>query len=332
MTETTPCVGLVGTGLMGHQHMAAWRRLGIPVLVHSRDAARREAFAAEHGITAVADRAELLDRVSIVDVCTPTDTHEAVTLEAAAAGRDVICEKPIARTPAAARAMIDACRSAGVGLFPAQVLRFFPAYVRTREAVLAGRIGNLTKLRFFRINASPGHDTWFVDVARSGGVLVDLAIHDLDFARWVAGEVTQVVGQYEPFTASAPAAGPDDFARSSAVLTHEGGVRSEVTGLWDVPGTELRSTFEIEGDEGVLRFDSATGPGAVVTDGAGEVVYADDGSVDPYAEQLAEFVAAFDGRVESRVTADDGLVALTIALAGGESARLGEPVDPAALR
>ncbi|MEQ4208451.1 Gfo/Idh/MocA family oxidoreductase [Actinopolymorpha sp. B17G11] len=330
MTETTPCVGLVGTGLMGNQHTVAWQRLGIPVVVHSRDRGRGEAFAAEHGITAVADLAELLDRVSIVDICTPTDTHAEWAFEAAAKGRHVICEKPLARTPAEGRAMIETCRSAGVGLFPAQVLRFFPAYVRTREAVLSGRIGALRKLRFFRINASPGRGTWFVDVARSGGVLVDLAIHDLDFARWVAGEVTHVVGRSEPLTTSEPGAGPDEYVHASATLTHASGVESEVTGIWDVPGTELRSTFEIEGDEGVLRFDSK--PSAVVTDGAGDVVYADDGAVDPYAEQLAEFVAAFEGRAESRVTAEDGLVALTLALAGGESARLGTPVDPASLR
>ncbi|MGH3487479.1 MAG: Gfo/Idh/MocA family protein [Actinopolymorphaceae bacterium] len=333
MTETTPRVGLLGTGLMGRQHSVAWQRLGIPVLVHSRDKARGEAFAAEHGFTAVADRAELLDGVEILDVCTPTDTHAALTLEAAEAGRQVICEKPIARTPAEARTMIDACRSAGVGLFPAQVLRFFPAYVHMREAVLAGRIGRLRRLRFFRINASPGRGTWFVDVARSGGVLVDLSIHDLDFARWVAGEVTRVVGAYEPFATSEPSAGPDEYVRAAATLTHVGGVTSEVTGVWDVPGTELRSTFEIEGEQGTLRFDSMAGPGARVTDEAGETVYADDGSVDPYAEQLAEFVAALAGRVDARVTAEDGLVALTLALAGGESARRGgEAVDPATLR
>jgi predicted dehydrogenase len=331
MTESTPCVGLVGTGLMGNQHTVAWQRLGIPVVVYSRDPSRGEAFAAEHGITAVADRAELLDRVSIVDICTPTDTHAEWALEAAGKGRHVICEKPLARTPAEGRAMIETCRSAGVGLYPAQVLRFFPAYFRAREAVLSGRIGTPRRLSFFRINASPGHGTWFVDVARSGGVLVDLSIHDLDFARWVAGDVTQVIGRFEPLTTSEPDAGPDEYVRASATLTHASGVESEVTGIWDVPGTELRSTFEMVGDEGVLRFDSKSS--AVVTDAAGEVVYADDGEVDPYAEQLAEFVAAFEGRAEPRVTAEDGLVALTLGLAGGESAsRGGAPVDPASLR
>jgi myo-inositol 2-dehydrogenase/D-chiro-inositol 1-dehydrogenase len=315
--------GVIGTGEMGRTHTLAWRALGVDVLVYSRSAERGQAFAAEHGATAVADLDTLLAEASVVDICTPTDTHAELALRAAAAGRHVICEKPLARTPAEARQMIEACRSAGVRLFAAQVLRYFPAYVAARDVLTSGRIGKLKELTFFRINASPGADTWFADVERSGGVLVDLGIHDLDFARWLAGDVTSVAATYDE--------GPHDGlpARHTATLTHASGVQSTVTAVWDVAGTPLRSTFEIVGTEGVLRFDSSPTP--VLTDGSGAVLFEDDMSVDPYAEQLREFLAAIEGTVEPRVTAEDGLTALLIALAGVESARRGESVDPATL-
>jgi predicted dehydrogenase len=331
VSDTNPRVGLIGTGFMAETHTASWQRLGASVVVHSRSVERGRAFAAEHGITAAADLAGLLDQVDVVDICTPTDTHADLTLQAAAAGRDVICEKPLARTPAQGREMISTCRSAGVGLFPAQVLRFFPAYVMARDLVRAGRIGELRALRFARSNASPGVSTWFADIERSGGVLVDLAIHDIDFARWVAGEVTRVEATADP-PGSASSADPADLpVARTARLTHAGDLVSEVHAVWDVEGAPLRSSFELTGSEGVLRFESL--PSQVLTDGTGAVLFADDGSgdVDPFADQLAEFVAAFAGKVEPRVTADDGLVALTLALAGEEAARTGEPLDPAAL-
>jgi myo-inositol 2-dehydrogenase/D-chiro-inositol 1-dehydrogenase len=72
-------------------------------------------------------------------------------------------------------------------------------------------------------------------------------------------------------------------------------------------------------------------PNPVVTDGSGAMVFAEDGSVDPFAEQLREFVEAFDGKGDPRVTAEDGLMALTIALAATESVDKGQAVDPASL-
>ncbi|SDR91333.1 Gfo/Idh/MocA family protein [Actinopolymorpha singaporensis] len=319
-----PRVAIIGTGQMGSRHVEAWQRLGAEVVVHSRSAERGRAFASEHGVRSVTEPSEVLAAADVIDICTPTDTHATLAHWAAGAGRHVVCEKPLAREPAEGRTMIDACIDAGVGLCVAQVLRYFPAYVAARDAVAAGRIGRPKEFTFFREAESPGAQTWFADVVRSGGLLVDLAIHDLDYARWVAGEVSEVVGRTTP---RADAGSPQ---RSAATLTHVDGVTTRVEAVWDVPGTPVRSTFELAGDEGVLRFDSA--PRQVVTDGTGAVVYADDGSVDPFAEQFAEFVTAFAGGVEPRVTAEDGLTALAIALAAEESARTGRPVDPASLR
>lgn len=318
-----PRVAIIGTGSMGRRHVEGWQRLGAEVVVHSRSAERGRAFASEHGVRSVTEPDEVLAAADVIDICTPTDTHATLAHWAAGAGRHVVCEKPLARDSAEGRTMIDACIDAGVGLCVAQVQRYLPAYVVARDAVAAGRIGRPKELTFFRQVESPGPQTWFADLARSGGVLVDLAIHDLDYARWVAGEVSEVVGR------TTPRIDPGAPLRSAATLTHVDGVTTRVEAVWDVPGTALRSTFELAGDEGVLRFDSAPVP--VLTDGTGAVVYADDGSVDPFAEQFAEFVTAFTGGTEPRVTAEDGLTALAIALAGEESARTGRPVDPASL-
>ena len=307
---------------MARRHVESWHRLGAEVVVHSRSAERGRVFASEHGVRSVAAPDAALAAADVIDVCTPTDTHATLAHWAAGAGRARRLRE--AAGPRPRRGPDDDRRlyHAGVGLRVAQVLRYFPAYVVARNAVAASD-GRPQEFTFFREVESPGAQTWFADVARSGGPLVDLAIHDLDYARWVGGEVGEVVGR------TTPRSGADAPLRSTATLTHLDGVTTRVEAVWDVPGTAVRSTFELAGDEGVLRFDSA--PAQVLTDGTGAVLYADDGSVDPFADQFAEFLTVFTGGVEPRVTAEDGLTALAIALAGEESARTGRPVDPASL-
>src|SRR5690554_4781618 len=107
-------IGLVGIGSMGHAHAAAWRALGADVAgVSARDPVLTREFAGRFGLNVFESYAELLDSVDIVDLCIPTDLHRAFTEQAAAAGKHVICEKPIALTLEDGQAMIEACERAG---------------------------------------------------------------------------------------------------------------------------------------------------------------------------------------------------------------------------
>jgi len=140
---------------------------------------------------------ELLEAVDVVDLCVPTDLHPAMTVQAAEAGKHVVCEKPLALTIAEGEAMIAACERAGVRLFIAMVVRFFPQYQSAQQLVVAGQLGALGVLRLRRAGYQPRKevDNWFLDEARSGGMVVDMMIHDFDYARWLAGPVTRVYAQ-----------------------------------------------------------------------------------------------------------------------------------------
>jgi myo-inositol 2-dehydrogenase/D-chiro-inositol 1-dehydrogenase len=304
-------LGVIGTGEMAVKHVLAWQRLGADILVHSRSAGRRDAFAREHGVTAVADRDELYAQAELIDICTPTDTHASLVLQAAATGRDVVCEKPLARTFDDAKQMIDTCRSAGVRLFVGHTLRYFPAYEHARELVVAGRIGRVRSVKLLRNGEYPHWGEWFGDPARSGGVIVDLGIHDIDYARWVAGDVIRVSASEEKAEGGLPITG-------TVHLTHANGAESEIVARWDHVGAEFHTTLEIVGEEGELRFDSLPNP--VLTDGAGTKLYVDDFSVEPYTAQLGEFVSVLRVGGQPRVTPEDGLAALAIALDAERSA------------
>src|SRR4029077_10006276 len=92
-----------------------------------------EALARRYQMRTFADYEELLNEVEIVDICTPTPLHKPMVLQAAKAGKHVICEKPVALKAEDARSMILACREAGVRFFVGMVVRFFSQYRLARE-------------------------------------------------------------------------------------------------------------------------------------------------------------------------------------------------------
>ena len=298
-------VGIVGPGYIGARHIEAWRHLGVTLHGYARTRSRRaEVAPAYPEVTWHESLDALLAAVEVVDVCTPTDTHAEVVLLAAAAGKHVVCEKPLARDLAEADAMIAACADAGVQLHVAHVGRYAGGYAEARQAVLEGEVGDLRALKLYRGGAAPGWAEWFADPDRSGGVLLDLGIHDIDFARWVAGDVVTVTGEMT---------GP---GQGRALLTHAGGARSEVTAEWGEPGRPFRTTFEIAGTDGSLRHDSTADHHTRVAD--------------PTVEMLDEFRAAIRGGPTPRVTVADAKAALCTALAAAESARRPTAHDPVA--
>jgi hypothetical protein len=183
-----------------------------------------------------------------VDICTPTPSHAEIVAAAASAGRHVICEKPLALSHDETVEMVRLCRVAGVQLHLAHVVRYFPAYAWANAAVDAGAIGTVRELALSRRGAVPVAE-WFSDETRSGGLVVDLSIHDFDFARLVAGEVRCLAADVVH--------GPLRTVRGEVVLHHVGRAISRVTGEWASPGTPFATSFLLVGDLGELRDPSA---------------------------------------------------------------------------
>lgn len=316
-------VGMIGAGGIAHAHLPAWLGLGAEVMIFSSEGAAE--IATEIGGTAVDSLEELLDRVDIVDVCTPTPYHREYIEAAAAAGKHVVSEKPLGRTSADARAAIDACAAAGVQLYPGHVVRFFSEYATMHREVAAGTIGKIAVQRFTRTGSRPVKD-WYADVAQSGGIILDQMIHDLDFARWNAGEVRTAFARQ-----TATGDGLDAVISAQVVLTHVDGAISYVGGTWARQGTAFRTTFEIAGTGGLLTHDSTQHKPVVIDAGArreeGSGLLPAVHGVSPFATEIGEFARAFSGGPAPRVDAEDGYAAILIAEAAIESLQTGQPVE-----
>ena len=319
-------VGLVGAGNIAGVHAAAWKALGARVLVHSLRGAPE--LAREYGFEVAASLDDVLAEASLVDIVTPSPTHKAVALQAIKAGRDVICEKPLTLTVADSVELSETAAAAGVRIYPAHVVRFFPAYVAAHDAVLAGRIGRVAVARFFRVASTPAVADWYRDVARSGGVIMDLMVHDLDQARWFCGDVRTVYAVQNPPTVDGVS--PVNVA-AHVTLTHTGGAISHLRATWGATGTRFRSGFSVAGERGVLEFSSGTRTGIeeeLQSESAGDLlVPATTLYESPYLTQLREFTRALDGGPEPRVTASDGVAAVLLAEAARESMETGRPVE-----
>ncbi|MEO8396145.1 MAG: Gfo/Idh/MocA family oxidoreductase [Chloroflexota bacterium] len=327
-------VGIVGAGSMGDAHAPAWKnlaKLGAELVgIQSAHHANANALAKQYDLKAYPSYDELLADVDIVDICVPTDFHRDLTVRAAQAGKHVVCEKPIALTLDDGRAMIAACEQAGVRLFIAHVLRFFPPYASAQAVVGAGQIGKPAVIRLTRAGYQPrkAQNNWFIDETRSGGMILDLMIHDYDFARWLAGDVQRV------FAKSARAIRPEapgDYVL--VTLRFASGAIAHIEGGWAYPPGFFRTSMDIAGTEGVLEWSSdksetvETHLAVQPAQQAAEVGLPPSlDSETPFDVELRHFYDALVHDKPSSITTRDAMAALQIGLAARESVKTGRAI------
>jgi predicted dehydrogenase len=325
-------VGIVGTGSMGATHADAWRYTDTRVVgVLSQNKANAEQLAKKYYAKAYDDLGTLLQDVDMIDICTPTHLHHEMVLAAAAAGKHIVIEKPLALTMTQTREMIAACESADVQLLVAQVLRFFPEYAAAKAVVERGEIGRVAVMRLSRCGFKPmrnNPDSWFHDLSKSGGVMLDLMIHDYDYARWVAGDVESVFAKHI-FANFVDASGD----HALVILRHTNGALSHIEGGWAYPVPMFRTSLEIAGDKGLIEHPAGSSVPIAIHLHESEKRNAADVAIptspmliSPYAVQIKHFYDVLMGKAQPIVTAADGAAAVQIALAAIESANTGRRV------
>ena len=191
-------VALVGAGGMAGMHASCYTKIANAELVGIMDTRLEAAtaLAEKSHSTPYTDFDRMLDetRPDVVDVCCPTPWHvDYVCRAAERAGewglRGISTEKPMARTVEECRRMIAACELADVPLFVAHVLRFFPEYALAKQGVEGGYVGQPAAIRTRRGGPMPrAWNDWYANFDWSGGLILDLIIHDFDWLRWTFGK------------------------------------------------------------------------------------------------------------------------------------------------
>jgi myo-inositol 2-dehydrogenase/D-chiro-inositol 1-dehydrogenase len=320
-------IAVLGAGRIGALHAANVAR-GVPG-AHLAGVADVDPAAAERAVQsagsgrAVTDYRELLadPTVAAVVIATPTDTHAQLMREAAAAGKQIFCEKPIALTLEATRAAIDAVAATGVSLQIGFNRRFDAPYAQARAAIARGDIGEPWIVKLV------GRDPRIAPLSYlrvSGGQFKDQAIHEYDAARWLIGrEVEEVFATGSVLVD--PAVGEiGDVDTSLTTLRFEGGALGLVDSCRQaVYGFDVRA--EVHGSDGklLIGYEGRTAVTLLEPNRASHdhIDWFLDRFAEAYRAELEQFVVSLREGTPPSPTAEDGYRALQIAVAAGRSLR-----------
>lgn len=319
--------GLIGASTIAAEHViVALRAAGQAVAaLHSGSAGRARDYAAAHGIPVVQDRlADLLadPGIGAVYISSTNEKHRDQALAALAAGKHVLCEKPLAMTVTEAVAMVRAAEAAGLVFATNHHLRCSGSHRAVRALIASGRIGRVLSLRLFHAVHLPPHlQGWRInDPAAGGGVIPDITVHDADVARFLLGEdPVSVVAQ---MGASGLGQGVEDSAMSVWSMPSGAMVQAHESFTHPFAGSGL----EVHGTEGSIfargvMTQQPVGEVELVTAKGREAVPFPDHNL--YVQAITDFLTAVSGHGQPAATGWDGVASLAVALAVREAARTG---------
>ncbi|HMJ37810.1 MAG TPA: inositol 2-dehydrogenase [Baekduia sp.] len=324
-------IGVIGVGRIGRMHAELLARqvpgatLG-PVYDPFGVAARD--VAGELGVAAAASVDELLaSDVDAVAICSSTDTHADLLVAAAEAGKAIFCEKPVSLDLAVVDRALEAVEAAGVPFQIGFNRRFDPAHAAVREAVVSGAVGDPHLVRISSRDPAPPPLEY---VRHSGGLFLDMMIHDFDMARFVTGsEVVEVFARgavrVEPSFADA-----GDVDTALVTLVHEDGCLTAIdNSRRAVYGYDQR--VEVFGSAGMAASENPLAHTTVVrtadgTSSAALPYFFLDRYVPSYLQEWEAFVTAVQSGTAPPVTTRDARAPLVIGLAAWRSLREGRPV------
>lgn len=269
-------VGIIGFGFMGTTHYNIYRDHPKAQIVAMADIDPRKRIgdiSAVCGNISGGDNSKPLDlsriktyadgmelirdpEVDLVDICVPVYLHKQYALAAIAAGKHMLCEKPLARTSADAKEIVAAARKSAKAVMVGMCVRFWPEYAHTASLIMSGKAGKIRSATFKRLSPDingNGWENWFMKSELSGGAIFDLHLHDTDFIRYVFG-MPKTVTAFGVKGIRSDNGIDHVMARydygDGALITAEGG--------WDAArGTPFEMSFQIVCDNMTFRLSEA---------------------------------------------------------------------------
>lgn len=324
-------IGLIGCGGMGRS--LAKQLLEIPsaqlVGVADVDAAAVAKASEELGAPGYGGAEALLQQpgVQAVIIASPPFQHRPLTELAAARGKHVFVEKPMAANTADCDAMMQTANEAGVTLMVGQVLRFYPTWWKIIELVRAGEIGQPIGITVTRIGGWGGWSkSWRNSLEMSGGLLMEVNSHEIDFMTRVCGDVVRVYAEADHYGTDDPSDYPNlyfvslRFASGAVGMLHA----STMTAIGDLSG-------KVQGSEGTITYSGGFGKGEIRyarRDGEIRTLPIQEIQIEqPVRKELRLFVEAVLQGAPAPIPGSEGRRNVRIAEAAYESARTGQPVS-----
>jgi len=264
-----------------------------------------------------------LPDVELVDLCTPTPLHPEQAIASLKAGKHVLCEKPLARTSAAAREILEIQHAAKGFLMPAMCMRFWPGWSWLKEVVQKQTYGKILVARFRRLSEMPGWSKQgtYTGATDLGGALFDLHIHDTDFVQFLFGRPQSVF--------STGVTGPGGSINHVVTqYLYPGGPAVHAEGSW-LLAKGFNMAYTLHCERATLDFDLSRGADAMQVSAMGEApqTLKFDGP-DGYGQEVRYIVECVQNRRQPAVvTAQDGVSAVEICEAEEKSLKTSKPAS-----
>jgi UDP-N-acetylglucosamine 3-dehydrogenase len=328
-------VAVIGYGQIGPTHIDAYKQLADVEIAAVCDLDENRAKAAQEKSGAglcVTDYHEILKRpdIDIISVCIPTYLHAELTIKAAAAGKHVFCEKPMAMRLEDAEAMIEACERANVKLGLGFCRRFDNQWLKMAEIVHSGILGDQIIWRSYATGRG-APTPWFFNREQGGGPFVDGAVHNYDFAELMLGKVTRVSANLKTLRSGTTAKDT-----GTAIIDYEKGHQLTMAWSWALPaGVRGAGSQEIFGSKATLCFSNPAPDVIKVPEGT-HALYVSTGPNagqafpyernNMYVDELRHFVDCVKSGATPKVGGENGVNALRVALAVLEAGDTGNTI------
>ena len=326
-------VAIAGFGFMGRTHYGAWKKAKGAKMVAICDANLKQLKTKVKGnqgaiddstdftgIGIYSDFARMLEECDcdIVDITLPTPLHPAMVKAALAAGKDVLSEKPMAIDARTCDGILAAAAKAKGRLMIAQCLRFSGPHAYVKKAIESGKFGKVVSAEFARVSMTPGWTaggkSWFLDETKSGGVALDLHVHDTDLVNWWFGRPDGVSSRMHRRSDGVADHIATSYLYRDKVVT--------ATGNWAaVPTFVFEASCRVVFERAVISIDTRRTPSFVVYPEKGKPFTPKTGCDDPYLNEIKAFLAWTQGRTGCPFDARDARDAVALVDAERKSAR-----------
>jgi predicted dehydrogenase len=333
-------VGIVGFGFMGQTHYKCWKALEGAQVTAICDVNPNIEEDTKRAVGNIGDTEQEVDFSSLqlftdldqmlktaeldaVSITLPTSLHTDCTIKALKAGVNVFCEKPMALNVEDCERMIAETKHSGKILQIGHCVRFWPEYAKAKEIIDSGKYGKVIAALFQRLGSAPtwSIDNWFLDEERSGGMALDLHIHDTDYVQYLFG----IPNAVSSFAAKDDKGGLIHIVTQylyddDTVITAEGG--------WAMtPTFGFEMSFNIVLENATLVYDLTREPMFKLCPAEGQVITPEVQKEDGWFLEIEYFAKAIKGeKLEQITTLEQSRDSVKIVAAEKESARKGEKV------
>ncbi len=336
-------VGLIGAGFIGRNHFNQYEKMPerVTLILCDKEPARREGDWSGiggniadakgtkrdvSGLQRCSDWKELIadPKVDAVDICVPTPLHKEIAIAALLAGKHLLCEKPMALTVEDCDAMLTAASKSRARFMIAQVVRFWPEYRALRQIFDDRHLGTLKALHLRRQAATPGYtlNNWVLDPKLSGGAILDLHVHDVDFVLGLLGKPKAVCAQTHVIASGA-------CDRVHALWYYDSVPSVNIEGWWDMPGNfPFNMGFTAVFENGGVHWDMNTGKPLTVYENGKDPYTPEVPTEEGYHAEISYFLDCIEQNRDPRLTTpQESRDAVALALTEKQSAQSGKVVE-----